>query len=154
MQERYNSIANALELCLSCTNPSIYNNVYRIIYWRCLCQGYKAGYWSFIAAVVANALYSDACMLLDVIFKLIPGTPVIHMSWEFSLIWWPVTLHALRREHQFFWNKRWNIECSLINSPISNWNYLWCFVFLLSELKHHGIVLLTKFELCILASVH
>ena len=25
MQERRNSIANALELCLSCTNPSIYS---------------------------------------------------------------------------------------------------------------------------------
>ena len=25
VQERHNSIANALELCLSCTNPSIYD---------------------------------------------------------------------------------------------------------------------------------
>ena len=31
MQERHNSIANALELCLSCTNLSIYSLEYELM---------------------------------------------------------------------------------------------------------------------------
>ena len=34
MQERHNSIANALELCLSCTNPLKYN---QFVYQHCAC---------------------------------------------------------------------------------------------------------------------
>ena len=54
MQERRNSITNALELCLSCTNPSIYRQKHWVILTR---------YFLGDMAVISNVTFKHILMI-------------------------------------------------------------------------------------------
>ena len=72
MQERHNSLANALELCLSCTNPSIceYTRlpVKYIIPWR--------------INILGQAQVEEQNILGDTVVMQAAGTPESEYEWD------------------------------------------------------------------------
>ena len=81
MQERHNSIANTLELHLSCTYPSIYSiDGLWYIWWYC---SLALSFWYTLCNIVLNVVYLGKVTegIRNIVFHTNPGSHFTNSLW-------------------------------------------------------------------------